>query len=308
MSNIAFIVNPRSGKGLSNLKWNEFKTLARSKLGHFKFHLTTGIGDAEKLTEKAINEGAKLIVCVGGDGTLNEVINGLMGQDKSSRDGLKLGFIPIGTGCDFIKTVPIPKNPLEALDSIFYMKNISKIDLGKLSFKDHNGNTCQRYFHNITSFGLGGEVNQRVNNTTKMFGPFFSFIWATLISIISYGKKEINIKVDGGLVRSFNVWNIAVANGKYHGGGMCVAPDALIDDGLFNITILGDLSLFEIFLNLPKLYNGKIKDVDRVITFTGKKIEASSTQDVLLDVDGEQPGMLPVTIEVIPSAINVITM
>jgi len=88
---------------------------------------------------------------------------------------------------------------------------------------------------------------------------------------------------------------------------MCVAPDALVDDGLFNITILENLSLPEIFLNLPKLYNGKIKDVDRVITFTGKRIEALSDQKVLLDVDGEQPGTLPVTIDIVPSAINVIT-
>ena len=305
MSNIAFIVNPRAGNGLPSLKWNELKAIARQKLGHFKFYLTTGVGEAEKLTEKAISGGAKLIVCVGGDGTLNEVINGFMGQSKSVRDGLTLGFIPTGTGCDFIKTVPIPKDYKQAIDLI--VDGIArKIDLGKLLFKDHNGNDYQRYFHNITSFGLGGEVDQRVNKTTKAFGPFFSFIWATLVSILSYGKKQIYIKVDGGLVRRFTVWNIAVANGKYHGGGMCVAPDASVEDGLFNITIIGNLSLAEVFLNLSKLYNGKIKDIDKVITFTGKRIEASSDQEVLLDVDGEQPGILPVIIDIIPEALNII--
>jgi YegS/Rv2252/BmrU family lipid kinase len=308
MSNIAFIVNPKAGKGLSSWAWNDFKVIARERLGHFLFNLTTGVGDAKRLTEGAIKKGATLIVCVGGDGTLNEVINGIMEQDIAVRNKIVLGYVPMGTGCDFIKTVRIPKNPFYALDSIYFMDNIKKIDVGRLSFKDNDGNDCYRHFNNITSFGLGGEVNRRVNNSTKRFGPFLSFIWATLVSIFRYGGKEVYLKVDLGPTRKFTVLNIAVANGKYHGGGMCVAPNALTDDGLFNVTVIENLSPLKVLLNLPKLYNGKIKDVDGVVTLTGKRIEASSEQKVLLDVDGEQPGTLPVTIDVIPSAINIITM
>ena len=308
MSNIAFIVNPKAGKGLSSWQWNDFKGIARERLGHFKFYLTEGVGDGKRLTEEAIKNGATLIVCIGGDGTLNEVINGIMEQDIVVRNKIVLGVVPRGTGCDFIKTVRIPKNPFYALDSIYFMDNIKKIDVGRISFKDNDGNDCYRHFHNITSFGLGGEVNRRVNNSTKRFGPFLSFIWATLVSIFMYGKKEIYLKVDSGTVHEFTVLNIAVANGKYHGGGMCVAPNAITDDGLFNITVIRNLSPIKVLLNLPKLYNGKIKDVDGVVTFTGKRIQASSKQEVLLDVDGEQPGTLPVTIDIIPSAINIITM
>lgn len=307
MSNIAFIVNPRAGKGLSSLRWNDFKGMARRRLGHFWFNLTTGVGDAKRLTEGAIKKGATLIICVGGDGTLNEVINGIMEQDIAVRNKILLGYVPMGTGCDFIKTVPIPKDPFKALSLIYHMDNISKIDIGRLSFKDNDGKDCYRHFHNITSFGLGGEVNRRVNNSAKRFGPFLSFIGATLISILKYGKKEIYLRIDSGEVKRFTVLNIAVANGKYHGGGMCVAPNALTDDGLFNITVIKNLSPLKVLLNLPKLYNSEIKDVDGVTMFTGKKIEALSKQKVLLDVDGEQPGTLPVTIDMIPEAINIIT-
>jgi len=214
MSNIVFIVNPRAGKGLSSWAWNDFKGIARRRLGHFLFNLTTGVGDAKRLTEGAIKNGATLIICVGGDGTLNEVINGIMEQDIAVRDKIVLGYVPMGTGCDFIKTVPIPRDPFKALSLIYHMDNVKKIDVGRLSFKDNDGNDCYRHFHNITSFGLGGEVNQKVNSTTKAFGPFFSFIWATLISIISYDKKQIQLKVDLNPTREFTVLNIAVANRK----------------------------------------------------------------------------------------------
>lgn len=306
MSSIAFIVNPHAGDGSTGLKWPAIKARARNRLGSFESYITTGAGEAKQLTAKAITNGARLVVCVGGDGTLNEVVNGFMEQGESGRSGLTLGFVPGGTGCDFIKTVSIPKDIEQAIDLIA-VGTVRSIDLGRLLFKDHDGRDCCRYFHNITSFGLGGEVDQRVNKTTKAFGPFISFIWATLISILLYGKKQIRFKVDQGLEQEFIIWNVAVANGQYHGGGMRVAPDASVDDGLFDITVVGDMSLPEVFLNLPKLYNGKIKDIDKVITLTGKKIEALSDQRVLLDVDGEQPGMLPVVIDIVPGALKIIT-
>jgi YegS/Rv2252/BmrU family lipid kinase len=306
LSSIAFIVNPRAGNGSTGLKWPAIKARASNRLGRFKSYVTTGAGEAKHFTEKAITGGARLVVCVGGDGTLNEVVNGFMEIGESDRSGLSIGYVPGGTGCDFIKTVSIPKDMEKAIDLIA-AGTVSCIDLGRLFFKDLDGRDCRRYFLNITSFGLGGEVDQRVNKTTKAFGPFISFIWATLISILLYGKKKIKFKVDQSFEQELIIWNVVVANGQYHGGGMWVAPDASVDDGLFDITAIGDLSLPEVFLNLPKLYNGKIKDIDKVITLTGEKIEALSDQRVLLDVDGEQPGMLPVVIDIVPGALNIIT-
>ena len=114
------------------------------------------------------------------------------------------------------------------------------------------------------------------------------------------------MRIDDGFEQEFNIWNVAVANGRYHGGGMQVAPDASIDDGLLNVTVIGDLTIPQVFLNLPKLYNGRINDIDNVVTFTGEKMEAFSDQQVLLDVDGEQPGMIPIVIHMVPGALKII--
>jgi diacylglycerol kinase (ATP) len=303
---IAFIVNPNAAMGSTGKEWPRIKALATDRLGPFQAMLTTGPGDAIRLTRLALLEGTALVVCVGGDGTLNEVVNGFMGEDSPIRPEAMLGFIPRGTGCDFIKTVPIPRELNRALDLIIG-SHARPIDLGRLKYTGHHGQRCCRYFHNVTSFGLGGEVDERVNRTTKVFGGFISFIWATLISILIYNKKRIRLKVDNGFDQTVTSWNVVVANGQYHGGGMWVAPGAIVDDGMFHVTVIGDFTVPEVLLNLPNLYNGKILQLEKVSTLVGKRVEAYSDQRVLLDVDGEQPGQLPVIIDIVPAALPIIT-
>jgi diacylglycerol kinase (ATP) len=303
---IAFIVNPHAGNGSTGSDWPIIETLARDRLGSFETHMTAGPGDAVDFARDAVEKGVGLVICVGGDGTLNEVVNGVMAHDESVRSGVVLGFVPDGTGCDFVKTVSIPRDLERSIDLIA-ANTVRPIDVGRLRYRDHTGAESRRFFLNIASFWLGGELVEKVNRTTKAFGPFISFLWATLISIFQYGKKKIHLKIDDDFEEELFIWHAAVSNGQYQGGGMWVAPDAIVDDGLFDITVVGDLSLTEVFLNLPKLYNGTIKDIDKVITRVGKKIEGVSDQRVLLDVDGEQPGELPVAMDILPGAVNIIT-
>ncbi len=303
---IAFIVNPNAARGSTGREWPQIKALARDRLGPFRSLLTTGPGDATELTRLALRKGAEVVVCVGGDGTLNEVVNGFMAECSPNLPGAMLGLIPRGTGCDFIKTVPIPSDLKRALDVIAGF-NAWPVDLGRLRYTDHHGHLSYRYFHNVTSFGLGGEVDERVNRSSNVLGGFISFICATLISILIYNKKRIHLKIDDSFDQTVMSWNVVVANGQYHGGGMWVAPGAVVDDGIFHVTIVGDLTLPEVFLNLPKLYNGKINQVGKVTTLVGKRVEAYSDQRVLLDVDGEQPGQLPVLIDMVPRALLLIT-
>jgi len=302
---IVFIVNPHSGNGSTGRKWADIHAAAESRLGTFTSCMTSGPGDATRIARSHLLDGAEVIVCVGGDGTLNEVVNGFMDEDGPIRKDAILGFIPKGTGCDFVRTTAIPRGIEESLDTIRCCHSCL-IDIGRLRYRSHDDAPCTRYFHNITSFGLGGEVVDKVNRTTKAFGPFISFIWSTLITLLCYGKKTIRLKVDDRYDEEIKIWNVAVANGQYHGGGMQVAPEAVINDGLFHITVIGDLSLAGVFRHLPKLYNGKINKIREVSFLTGKKVEAYSEQPVLLDVDGEQPGRLPVVIDIIPSALWVI--
>jgi YegS/Rv2252/BmrU family lipid kinase len=302
---IVFIVNPNAAMGSTGREWPRIKALAKDRLGPFQTSFTSGPGDASRLTRSALQGGAELIVCVGGDGTLNEVVNGFIGEDGPIQPDAMLGMIPRGTGCDFIKTAHIPKELEKALE---VLKDFHSewIDLGRLILKDHAGHHAMRYFHNVTSFGLGGEVDDRVNRTTKVFGGFVSFIWATLVSILIYDKKFIHLKVDDNFNQRVLCLNVAVANGQYHGGGMWVAPEAAMDDGMFHVTVIGDFALPEVFLNLPKLYNGRIIQLKKVKTLVGKRIEAYSNQRVLLDVDGEQLGHLPVVIDIVPRVLSFI--
>ncbi len=305
MSKIVFIVNPHAGNGSTGSAWPFIESLAKDRIGPFDAYMTKGPGDAMILAKNAVAEKKRIIVGVGGDGTLNEVVNGFMASEEAIRHDVTLGFIPKGTGCDFVRSVSIPRDIEQAVELIA-SGSVCSIDLGVLDFKDHNGRDRCRYFHNIASFGLGGHVAWRVNRTTKTLGPFISFMWATLISIFLCGKKRIRISIDNGFKKEMVVWNLAVANGQYHGGGMRVAPDASMCDGLLNITIIGDLTIPEVFLNLPKLYNGRIGDIDKVITLTGKNAVATSNDRVFIEVDGEQPGLLPANVKIVPGALKII--
>lgn len=302
---VTFVVNPGAGHGAAGRRWPRIRAAARDRLGPFAFHLTTRKGQGRSLTRQALNEGAEVVVCVGGDGTLNEVINGFMGESGSVRTEAVLGYLPCGTGSDFSRTVHLPADLHQALDLIA-VGQVRALDLGRVTYRDHQGRAARALFHNVTSFGLGGEVDARVNRGGKRLKGFVLFLWATLASLMFYRKKPIRMKVDEGYDETFLAWNVAVANGQYHGGGMRVAPAAAVDDGLFHVTIIGDLTLPEIFLNLRKLYNGRILDVEKVGSVTGKRVEAFSDHRVLIDMDGEQPGELPLVIDMVPHALGLI--
>jgi YegS/Rv2252/BmrU family lipid kinase len=300
---VVFIVNPNAGMGAAGREWSRIEALSNERLGSFRALVTSKPGDAREFARGELLRGSNLIVCVGGDGTLNEIVNGLMNEERPVRDDMAVGFIPFGTGCDFRRTLGIPKDPGSAIETIAQGRT-EFIDLGRLTYADHEGRTSVRYFHNVTSFGLGGEVDERVNRGNKGMGGFLSFLKATLISLLLYDKKSIRLRVDGVFDETVVSWNIAVANGQYHGGGMRIAPEARIHDGVFSVTIVGDLSLAEVCYHFPKLYNGRIAEVKKVRMLEGRRIEAFSEQRVLLDVDGEQPGRLPVTIDMVPGALR----
>ena len=298
-----FIVNPNAGTGAAARQWLRIRPVSERLLGPGEVRFTRGEGDARRYAAEAVASGVELLVCVGGDGSLNEVVNGLLSSPGNARGSCILGYVPCGTGCDLSRTLSIPRDPVRALEAIAGGMTRT-VDAGRIAFLGNRGVSEQRFFHNVVSFGLGGEVDERVNRGSKALGGFLSFIRATLVSILLFHKKRVHFRLDGGPVMEAIAWNVAVANGRFHGGGMCVAPDAAADDGLLDVTVIGDLALWEVFFHLSKLYNGKLKRVAKVRTFVGKRIEAWSPQKVLLDVDGEQPGRLPAVIETVPHAIR----
>ena len=299
-----FIVNPRAGNGAAAEKWRAMCRLVEEQLGPFTACFTEREGDATLLTREHLAAGAGLIIGVGGDGTLNEIINGFMEIPPTVCREARLGVVPFGTGSDFARIILKSPSPRRALQ-IIQEGYTRSLDMGRVQFSNHDGASEVRYFHNIVSFGTGGEVAFHVNSHSKVGGAFLSFLRSTLICLMRHGARRICLSCDGR-AEEFVVRNIVVANGRYHGGGMCVAPEALADDGLLHVTVIGALSLPEMLLNIAKFYNGRIKEIRKVITLTARHIEATSTQDIRIDADGEQPGWLPVVIDILPHALPVI--
>jgi len=300
----AFIINPQAGNGSTGRSWPGLAPYARNRLGVFQALVTERPGDAFSCSRRAVEAGVERLICMGGDGTLNEVINGIMAASDKHATPI-LGFVPNGTGCDLVRTLLIPREVRAAVDLVA-ANQTRFLDIGRLTFTGPGNRTVHRYFHNITSFGIGGEVDARVNRATKAFGPFLSFIWATLISVLSYDKKQVRLRTESGVDQTVRVWNVAIANGQFHGGGMWVAPEARVDDGRFHITVIGDLSLAAVCRNLPRLYNGRIGRIAQVSMMTATRVQAESAEKVLLDVDGEQPGRLPLAAEIVPGALRII--
>jgi YegS/Rv2252/BmrU family lipid kinase len=302
---IVFIVNPESRAGATRKKWPGIQAMAQERLGPIESHLTTAPRDATAITRRCLGDRAGLIVCVGGDGTLNEVVNGFMQEDEPSRHRTPLGYIPVGTGCDFARSVSIPRDASGALDIIARGKT-RLIDLGRLRYTDGLGQPAVRYFDNAVSFGLGGAVVARVRNYARFCGPYTAYFFSTFSSVFLEGRKRVRLRVDDRAEASLRAWHVVTANGRFQGHALQVAPDASIDDGLLDVLVFGDISLLDVFRHFPKLYSGKIENIREMIRTRGRRIVASSDETVLVEADGELIGRLPVEIDVIPGALRVI--
>lgn len=299
------IVNPHSANGRTARRWQEYERVLRDVFDKLDSEWTKSPLDATILARRAIKDGYETIISVGGDGTLNEVVNGFFEDGKPLNPDVKLGVISTGTGADFIKTIKFPKDITE-IAKRFAEPQIKKCDAGLIYFKDHNGNDITRYFINIADFGIGGETVDRVNRTTKAFGGFFSFLWGSAITVLKYKNKRVRLKIDGRDYGEMLCNSVVVANGRFFGGGMMIAPRAEIDDGLFDVVIAGDISRIDFLKYGPKIYRGDHINLPQVTYLEAKILEAESEERVLLDVDGEQPGILPARFEVIPSSLNLI--
>jgi YegS/Rv2252/BmrU family lipid kinase len=303
---ITFVVNPEARAGVTRKRWPRIREMAEERLGPIESYLTTAPGDATGITRRCLGEGTSLMVCVGGDGTLNEVVNGFMQEDGPVRQRTLLGYIPVGTGCDFARSVSIPRDAAGALDVITRGKT-RLIDLGRLTYTDGRGQQVVRYFDNAVSFGIGGAVVARVRDYARFCGPYTAYFFSLLLSILLEGKKQVRLRVDDGAEAFFRAWHIVTANGRFQGHALQVAPDASIDDGLLDVLVFGDISLIDVFRHLPKLYSGKTEAIKEIIRTRGRKVSASSEEPVLVEADGELICRLPVEIDIIPGALRMIT-
>lgn len=300
------IVNPESNKGRTRRRWEQIKEALNTFLKEFKYEFTEKPYQAIEISRSAIREGSELIVAVGGDGTINEIANGFFDGRDIINPKTVMGIVPSGTGCDFIRSLHIPTNLKKAMQVITQAPSPA-IDIGRAKFHTDTGLEEERYFLNVADFGFGGEVLDRMNqNRAKRKAA--SYLKSTLATFFHYKSKRIRLKVDGEEIPEGEYLIGAISNGRIFGKGMKIAPNARLDDELFDIVLVKGMKVWEFLRNVWKLYSGTHLSHPKISLIQGKKIEAlpkHPDEDILIEVDGEQVGKLPATFEIVPKSISV---
>lgn len=302
------IVNPKSQGGRLGKRWVEIAdTIGRA----FPFDeaITQCAGDATRLAREALQAGAERIVAIGGDGTVNEVVNGFFDNEgKAIAPKATFALIPFGTGGDFRRSIHMPRELAEAVQTIV-ADRARAIDVGRLEYTRADGTRALRMFANITSFGVSGVVDRLVNEGGKKLGRL-SFALATARATWSYKNKRVQLVFDGTDRVEATINTVAVANGRFFGGAMMVAPHAELDDGKFDVIAMGDFTFGDLLTSGRRLYKGTHLAMDKVSERRARVVEAEPIDpgDVVeLDVDGENLGHLPARFEIVPRALRVVT-
>lgn len=251
-------------------------------------------------------DGRKLIIAVGGDGTINEAANGFLSGGEPVNPDARLGIIPIGTGGDFQRSVRVPSDIEEAVETIAG-GFAHTIDVGAARLQGHDGHPVERCFVNLTSFGMGGEVCVRSRNILSPLGGKTAFLYATLAVFLTYRAKRVRLTLDGvPLPEELRITNVAIGNGRYHGGGMHPCPHALLDDGLLEVTTIDYLNMFELVRDLPVLYSDDVYRHPKVRHHRVRTVLAESEDVTRIELDGEAVGRLPMEVRVLPRRLPVL--
>jgi YegS/Rv2252/BmrU family lipid kinase len=307
------VVNPQAGAGRAERRLPALERAMRARKLDYRLKLTTKPGEATTIVRDALTSGAEGIAVVGGDGTLSEATNGFFMEDGTLVPTKAwLGPISCGTGGDFRKTIAATNAgssdaAIEALVERLITSRVRPIDAGWLTFVGNDGSPRGRAFLNIASFGLGGLVDRLVNDAPKWMGGTPAFFVGSLRAASRYKNQRVRVTVDGELPRETSIANLAVANGRFFGGGMQIAPRAELDDGFFDIVGMEGVGFGDQLRLARHLYAGTLLG-RRGITFTRGRVVVAEPVDardhVLLDVDGEAPGRLPARFEVRPRALR----
>lgn len=305
------IVNPASGGGATGRRWPEIRATLDRQLDRWDSEFTLGPQDATRIAREAVAAGYEMIVGVGGDGTMGEIVTGLFEHDADgvteslTRSDLVLGVVRYGTGGDFARFLGLPKDLDKAADHLSGAAT-RPADIGLVQYHDDQGKVVRSGFLNIASFGLSGVVDDKVNHTTKLLGGRVSFLLGLTRALVSYRPQTVRVVVDGQLFYEGPLVTGAIANGQYFGGGMRIARDAKIDDGVFDVVLQLRSGVKEV-ASIRDVYSGSMADWASVMTTRGVVVEASPVDPevrVLLDIDGEQSGMLPARFTVVPRGIR----
>jgi diacylglycerol kinase (ATP) len=295
-----FLVNPASGNGATGKRWPERAHRAASLGLTGDALFSERPGHLIELARHAAEDGADLLVVVGGDGTLNEVVNGVL--QASHRP--ELAIIPLGTGMDFVRTHGIPSGFDDAVRTAA-TGTAKVIDAGRVTYRAWDGTEQVRFYANVGSVGMSGAVAQRANGMSKALGGKVTFFVALTQVFLRWKNTEVTVELENGERHTGRMHDVIVANGQWHGGAMWLAPEASADDGLFDVVLIGDVSKLDFVTTAPKLYKGKHLAHPKVDLLRSAVVRVDAGEHLPIELDGEQVGTTPVTFEIVPGALRV---
>ena len=291
------LVNPASDNGATGRRWPQLASVAASRGLTGDTFFSERPGHLAELARAAADRGAERLVVVGGDGSVNEVANGIAQRD------VELAVIARGTGWDFARSQGIPRRIEDAVDAILN-GTTREIDLGRVHYRSWAGADETRWFANVASVGMSGAIAQRANETTKALGGRMSYLLATLTVFARWKVGEVHVSVDDN-VREGRMHDVIVANGRYLGGVMKICPEAEPDDGLFDVLLIGNLTKRDLMRTLPKTYRGTHLPHPKAEVLRGSTVSVDAPSPLPVELDGEQPGTTPARFELVPRALRV---
>lgn len=263
--------------------------------------------EATEIAQREVMKSRPLIVAVGGDGTLNEVVNGFFRNGAPLPTSSKLAMVPLGTGGDFRRTMRIPVDPRQAIE-VLRNGMVRRLDAGLVTYTTSDGQTAIRHFINIADAGLGGDVVFQIGNGTKRFGSA-AYTLAGLRALLRFKNKPMTVDVDHASYQLPKAQQVVIANCQFFGGGMKMAPSASPTDGVFDVILIKNAGKIETMRGMNDIRSGRHLDQSnpKMELMYGKRIAVTSTSSVRIDVDGEAVGFLPALFEIQPGAIEFVT-
>lgn len=306
---VMVICNPISGSGLGIGRLARLRRAFEEAGIRYTSEVTGAKGHASLLARAAVQAGCSTVIAIGGDGTLFEVVNGIMRHDGSNlplRDGVAVGLVQAGRGSDFGRSAGIPTDVDTAIERLLEGRT-DRIDLGHVQYHSSAGEVRERFFVNAAGMGFDAEVTVRANSAPRVLGGTVPYLSSLFTTLVSYRNKHITITIGGENVCWKGKANsMVVANGQFFGGGMKIAPEAALSDGEFDLVILGDFDKIDLVRNVPRVYDGSHLTHPKVHLLRAHEIEATSPDRLLLQADGEVLGRAPARFSIVPGALTLI--
>lgn len=299
MASIVFILHGKL-KNRNALKRVFTRTL--SPAFNIGFYETRQRGHAAQLAQEAFMQGATTVIAVGGDGLLNEVINGYMQCPEAVRKQASVGVFPKGTGNDFCKTIGIVPDEHQLADFL-RQSSIKPVDVCRMQFRDVQRQPVSRYFVNIADIGIGGYASERVNKSSKILGATLSYVKAIILTFLSYKHRAVRVKAENFSWEG-KVLLVVMANGRYFGSGLCIAPQAKPDDGKLQLVLLARVTLFDYLKHMGEVRRGEIIRHPEVQYLVSPFCNIEPLEECTIDMDGEFVGYGPIEARIVPEAVR----